>query len=67
MTNAKQPSITYQLMAVLLVIVILPGAPPVHVIPLQDNALVLVVLLGGTAVCVLMGSSVLMVRSVTSV
>ena len=66
-TNAKQISTTYQSMAALLVIVILLGAPPVHVIPLQDNALVLVVLLGETAVYVLMGSSALMVRSVTSV
>ena len=54
-------------MAALLVIVILLGAPPVHVIPLRDNALVLVVLLGETAVCVLMGSSVLTVLSVISV
>ena len=66
-TNASQTSITYQLMAALLVIVISLGAPPVHVILVQDNALALVVLLGETAVCVLMGSFVLTVWSVISV
>ena len=66
-TNASQTSTTYQLMAALLVIAISLGAPPVRVILVQDNALVLVTLLGETAVCVLMGSSALMVRSVINV
>ena len=67
MTNASRIFTTYPLMAVLLAIVISLGVSPVHVIPLQGNALVLVVLLGGTAVCVLMDSSELAVWSVISV
>ena len=54
-------------MAALLVVVISLGAPPVRVIPLQDNVIVPVVLLGGTVACALRGSSALMVKSVTSV
>lgn len=67
MINASQTSTIYPLMAVLLAIVISLGVSPAHVIPLQGNALVLVILLGGTAVCVLMGSSELAVWSVISV
>ena len=54
-------------MAALLAIVIPLGPPPAHVIPLQDNALALVALLGEIAVSVLMDSSVLMVHSVINV